>query len=214
MRIALFAIAFATMFATKLLADEFGYYRGRVVAEWLGDGRTMKLLEDFSYFDPGDEEWDAQLGAIVDGASIPRFAWTIIGGPFEGKYRDASVIHDVACDKEDRPWPKVHRAFYTGMLASGVGVIKAKIMYAAVYHFGPRWPLAVTEWVDICDGDAPNGVQLCKRSANTLDQRVPVRETAENLTEFRFLEQLIELRENSASPLTLEQIEQFGDWRR
>jgi hypothetical protein len=26
------------------------------------------------------------------------------------------------------------------MLASGVSMTRAKVMYAAVYHFGPRWP--------------------------------------------------------------------------
>jgi len=72
-------------------------------------------------------------------ASIPRLAWTIIGGPFEGLYRDASVIHDVACVEKSRPWLQVHRTFYLAMLASGVTTVKAKVMYAAVYHFGPRW---------------------------------------------------------------------------
>jgi hypothetical protein len=75
----------------------------------------------------------------VDGASIPKFAWSIIGGPFEGKYRDASVIHDVACVARSAPWEYVHLVFYYAMLASGVDKTTAKIMYAAVYHFGPRW---------------------------------------------------------------------------
>lgn len=69
----------------------------------------------------------------------PRFAWSIIGGPFEGKYRKASVIHDVTCVEKARPWQEVHLAFYEAMLADGVGEKKAKVMYAAVYHRGPRW---------------------------------------------------------------------------
>ena len=128
-------------------AAEFGEYIGSVKAEWLDDGRKMKLLEPFRYVDPKRVEWDAPSGWIIDGASIPRFAWTIIGGPFEGKYRDASVIHDVACDRKERPWEAVHEAFYNAMRASGVEKNKAKIMYAAVYHFGPRWPLKVTKVV-------------------------------------------------------------------
>jgi hypothetical protein len=99
----------------------------------------MKLVEPFAYIDPTGERWDAPVGAVVDGASIPRFAWTAIGGPFEGSYRDASVIHDVGCVEQSRPWQAVHRMFFTAMLASGVELLKAKIMYAAVYHFGPRW---------------------------------------------------------------------------
>jgi len=99
----------------------------------------MKLINPFGYVDPKGQKWDAPAGSIVDGASIPKFAWTIIGGPFEGKYRNASVIHDVACKVKQRPWQDVHEVFYTAMLASDVPVTTAKIMYAAVYHFGPRW---------------------------------------------------------------------------
>lgn len=116
-----------------------GKFSGSVKSEWNTDGRTMTLLEDFEYVDPRGRKWLAPKGHIVDGASIPRFAWTIIGGPFEGKYRDSSVIHDVGCDKRRAPWQVVHEVFYMGMLTSGVEEWRAKIMYAAVYHFGPRW---------------------------------------------------------------------------
>lgn len=47
----------------------------------------------------------------------------------------------MACEKKEREWKKVHRAFYTAMRASDVNTIKAKIMYGAVYHFRPRWGL-------------------------------------------------------------------------
>jgi hypothetical protein len=121
------------------LAQSWGEFIGKVVVEWLPDGRNMKLMESFAYVDPHGQRWNAPAGSVVNGASIPQFAWSIIGGPFEGKYRDASVIHDVACRSKDRPWQDVHEAFYTAMLASGVEALRAKVMYAAVYHFGPRW---------------------------------------------------------------------------
>jgi hypothetical protein len=100
----------------------------------------MTLVQDFAYVDPSGLRWDAPAGAVVDGASIPRMAWSVIGGP-EGLCRKASVIHDVACDRRRQPWEKVHEAFYTAMLAAGVPAVTAKVMYAAVYHFCPRWPL-------------------------------------------------------------------------
>lgn len=121
-----------------------GHYVGQVLTKWGPDGIHMELLATFEFVDSNGVEWIAPKGSIVDGASIPRFAWSIIGGPFEGKYRDASVIHDVACVKKNRPWQEVHRAFFDAMLASGVDAIKAKTMYAAVYHFGPRWPRTAT----------------------------------------------------------------------
>jgi hypothetical protein len=86
------------------------------------------------------EKWTAPKGWVTDGASIPRAAWTVAGGPFEGKYRAASVIHDVGCDQRTETWQDVHEVFFLGMMASGVEPWRAKIMYAAVYHFGPRWP--------------------------------------------------------------------------
>ena len=123
----------------------FGWYVGRVVASWNGDGRNMTLTERFAYFDPEGNEWDAPAGSVVDGASIPRIAWSAIGGPFEGLYRDASVIHDVACDRRTAlSSDEVHRAFYWAMRASNVQPIQAKVMYAAVYHFGPQWVMVAS----------------------------------------------------------------------
>ena len=136
--VAALLLALSTSYAS---AQNFGSFIGDVVAKWNGDGRTMTLVEPFAYLDPSGIRWDAPKGATVDGASIPQFAWSIIGGPFEGKYRASSVIHDVACVEKKRPWEAVHQTFYTGMLASGVLAIKAKVMFAAVYHFGPRWPV-------------------------------------------------------------------------
>ncbi len=119
--------------------QSWGYFSGSVVTEWMDDGRKMKLVKPLQYIDPSNEIWDAPAGSIVDGASIPKIAWPIIGGPFEGKYRNASVIHDVACDKKDRLWYTTHKAFYHAMRASGEDEIIAKIMYGAVYCLGPRW---------------------------------------------------------------------------
>lgn len=120
-------------------AGEWGEFSGGPDTTWLSDHRSMLLLNDFKYVGPDSTVWISPKGSKVDGASIPRFAWSIIGGPFEGAYRKASVIHDVACDERSKPWQGVHRAFYTAMRAEGTNPIKAKIMYAAVYHFGPRW---------------------------------------------------------------------------
>lgn len=103
------------------------------------NGRKMKIKTDFSFVDAAGTRWLAPAGSVVDGASIPQVFWSVVGGPYEGLYRDASVVHDVACVQRNRRWQAVHRMFYEAMLASGVDPIKAKIMYGAVYYFGPRW---------------------------------------------------------------------------
>jgi len=114
-------------------------FKGRLVVTFDADGRTVTLLQPYAFVDPGRLEWSVPVGAKVDGASIPRLFWPLIGGPFEGKYRNASVIHDWYCDRRTRPWRQVHRAFYDAMLESGVDTGMARVMYAAVTQFGPKW---------------------------------------------------------------------------
>jgi hypothetical protein len=63
----------------------------------------------------------------------------VIGGPFEGKFRNAAVIHDAACEVQAEPWEDVHRMFYDACRCGRVGIGKAQTMYWAVYQFGPRW---------------------------------------------------------------------------
>ncbi len=122
----------------------FGRFEGSVVASWNDDGRNMTLREDFVYVDPKDRRWLAPSGTVVDGASIPSAFWTFIGGPFEGQYRNASVVHDIGCIEMTASWEDVHRMFYEACRCGGVSEAKAKILYYAVYHFGPRW-VPVTE---------------------------------------------------------------------
>jgi len=47
-------------------------FSGDVIVQWLPDGRTMELLEDFSFVDAKGTSWLAPAGSIVNGASIPR----------------------------------------------------------------------------------------------------------------------------------------------
>ena len=122
-----------------LSQEKFGSFTGTVKVEWIDADRRMRLLDSFVYTDPAGVVWGVPQGAIINGASIPRPFWTIIGSPYTGEYRDASVIHDYYCEIRTKSWEEVHLVFYWAMLARGVGKIKAKVMYGAVYHFGPRW---------------------------------------------------------------------------
>lgn len=117
----------------------WGRFEGAVVARWGDGGRDMTLVEPFAYLDPHAVRWNAPAGAVVDGASIPRAFWSIVGSPFTGRYRGASVVHDVACVTRDRPWQQVHRMFHDACRCGGVGRVRATVLYYAVYHFGPRW---------------------------------------------------------------------------
>ncbi len=120
-----------------------GYYSGEPVTRWNPDGRTMTLLSELRYADPQGVVWIAPAGSQVDGASIPRYLWSIMGGPFEGKYRNASVLHDVAYEQHNRPWQDCDRMFYNAMRSSGVSAVEAKTMYYALYKFGRHWKFPI-----------------------------------------------------------------------
>lgn len=139
----LFSAAIGLCIQPAVAADEYGKFDGPVVASWNADGRTMTVVNDFTYTDPLGVRWTAKKGAQVDGASVPKWLWPLAGTPFVGKYRDASVVHDVACQQKARPWESVHLAFYYAMLAAGVDTFDAKLMYAGVFLGGPRWPIAI-----------------------------------------------------------------------
>lgn len=142
----------------------FGRFEGDIIAQWDNDGRNMTLREPFRYIDGQDRIWHAPAGSVVNGASIPYAFWSVIGGPFEGQYRNASVVHDIGCHEMTASWEDVHRMFYEACRCGGVDETKAKMMYYAVYHFGPRWE--VVNEAQVQTVTAPNG--------QTVRQEVPV----------------------------------------
>jgi hypothetical protein len=103
--------------------------------------RNVRVIDDFTFTEAANGTvWDAPSGSIVNGASIPRVLWTLVGSPFTGDYVYGSIVHDVACDTRTRPWRDTHYMFYLACLAGGTRRGRAKLMYLAVRNFGPRWP--------------------------------------------------------------------------
>jgi len=171
---------------------KWGFYSGEPVTKWNPDGRTMTLLSELRYTDPQGEVWVAPAASVVDGASIPRYLWSIMGGPFEGQYRNASVLHDVAYEKHNRPWQDCDRMFYNAMRCSGVNAVEAKTMYYTLYKFGHHWKFPIKRGKPVkYEG------QMVAR-AEEIRRAIPVNPT-----------QINEAREwiNNTDP-TLEQIEQ------
>ncbi len=123
---------------TAANAQADGRFSGDPAVKMLPDGRNMQLIDAFSYTDPKGQKWNVPAGTKTDGASIPRFLW-VSYPPFTGKYRLAAVVHDYYCQKQSRGWKDTHKVFYDAMRTSGVPEKTAKIMYGAVYGFGPRW---------------------------------------------------------------------------
>jgi hypothetical protein len=167
----------------------YGKFASAPRVEFLKPGRNVKLLEDVTYTDPCGSLWTSPKDSVVDGATIPRVAWSIVGAPLDGTYRDASIIHDIACDEKKKPWKLVHDAFYFAMLASGVEPWRAKVMYAAVYHFGPRWRDPETR-----QDPAPR--TLKEKRFKQLAEVIRIRETAASVFE--------------RSPMSIEEIETWA----
>jgi hypothetical protein len=121
-----------------------GQFSGKLELLALDDGRIMKLLRPYRYTDAAGLAWDVPEGIELDGASIPRIFWSVTGGPWDGPYRNASIIHDHYCVTHSRRWEAVHRMFHEAMLANCTDALKANVMFLAVWLAGPRWPDPVT----------------------------------------------------------------------
>jgi Protein of unknown function (DUF1353) len=154
-------VVFVLLPTPALPINKYGRFVGELSPKWLNDGRRMKLNSDFLYVDPFDKAWIAPKDSVIDGASIPQVFWSLTGGPFEGQYRNASVVHDVACVEMKEPSEAVHQMFYFACRCGGVSEARAKALYFAVLRFGPRWkivhevktldgvPITVSKGVDV-----------------------------------------------------------------
>jgi len=122
-----------------------GRFSGNPATEWLPDGRNMRLIGQLWYIDDDGVSWIATSGEVIDGASIPRIAWRLIGSPFSGKYRRASVLHDVYYVKRTRPRKEVDQMFLQAMRDDGVSAWRRHLMYWAVRCCGPRFDVMDSE---------------------------------------------------------------------
>jgi len=134
----LVAAAFLAFTSSAWAEPDYGHFVGKFVAEFDGDGRKVKLIEPYGFVDRDGKAWDVPAGYLTDGASVPAALW-VLYPPFTGNYRSAAVIHDYYCDNQQTTWQDTHKVFYDAMRAAGVSEKTAKVMYGAVYLFGPRW---------------------------------------------------------------------------
>ena len=130
-----------------------GSFSGEPRTLWQTDpnapDRRMTLLDEFRFTDPGKKDWIAESGYDrMDGASIPRALWTLIGSPYTGDYRRASIVHDRACENatpEERA--AADRMFYHACRCGGCSVSDATILYIGV-RIG-AWIAAGRGWTEI-----------------------------------------------------------------
>ena len=134
--------------SAPLPAGAKNVFKGNAVVEMLAPKGTMdsyrdvKLVQSFGYIDPRGVSWDAPAGYITNGASIPQSLWVVVGGPFDGPYRDAAFLHDYYCEAKIRSSDDTHRMYYEAAVARGTSVNIASTMYAGLIYGGPTWELA------------------------------------------------------------------------
>ncbi|HEY0626900.1 MAG TPA: DUF1353 domain-containing protein [Allosphingosinicella sp.] len=113
-------------------------FSGEPKTIWLTEGgadRRMKLVEDFWFDDRTGTRWHAKQGSVVDGASIPRALWVLVGSPYTGEYRRASIVHDIACveaEGDDAARKRADKMFYQACRAGGCNWWDATILYIGV----------------------------------------------------------------------------------
>lgn len=103
----------------------------------------MRICEPFAYVSAGGMRVTVPGDFVCDGASIPRILWPLSGGPFEGRHRDAALVHDYlyACGRLGEPEysrATADRIFLEAMRCCGVSAFHARAKWLAVRAFG-RW---------------------------------------------------------------------------
>jgi hypothetical protein len=98
--------------------------------------REFRLEEDFNCsFTLNRFKYDLTIrkGFIYDGASIPQFAWSVVGSPFTGLYLEAATIHDALYYASWKHGRKLaDEIFLHIMLEMGVSKAKAYTMFKSV----------------------------------------------------------------------------------
>lgn len=105
-----------------------------------GKSMLYALTENFVVHWNG-RRWLVPEGYHTDGASVPRFFWTITGYLPDGRHRAAAVAHDFLCDK--RPswsnWLDAAECFAHYQRLARVRPAKIVATKWAVILFGPKW---------------------------------------------------------------------------
>jgi Protein of unknown function (DUF1353) len=121
--------------------------------EWLthdAPDRRMRMLERFVFRDrTTNTDWETPKDYCIDGASIPSPLWGLVGSPFVGDYRRATIVHDKACDDANRS-PRRHSArlaadkmFFRACIVGGCTVRQSILLYIGV-RIGAYTPFVVS----------------------------------------------------------------------
>jgi len=79
-----------------------GSFSGYPLTRWSGN-RLMIIEEEIFFIDQNKKKWLVPIHSEINGATIPKPLWSIIGSPYVGNYRRASVVHDYFVGEGNNP---------------------------------------------------------------------------------------------------------------
>ena len=101
-------------------------------------GQYCYLLCEKFIYNNGDYCVEIPEGFINDGASVPRWAWSIVGLTPDGLLRAAAVVHDFHYRFGIGTRKFADQLFYQMLGEYGVNKARAKLAYAAVRVGGKK----------------------------------------------------------------------------
>jgi hypothetical protein len=147
-------LAIAGTAVTGTHGAERGGFEGRVVVEWLDDPfvPSMRTVEDFGFRQKTGKVWKVARGQVFDARGLPPLFGDLVGPPYAGGFRKASMVYESATQTMTEKWDEAQRMFFEAAVAEGVAPLDAKAMYLVLVLQGSRWELPGSRCFGSCHG--------------------------------------------------------------
>ena len=116
-----------------------GCFLGAAVIDFEENGMAMRLRNHLMFRDAQGRLWSAPRGTVSRGGCLPPGVWNLLGPPFLGLHREASIIHEHYCQQRAGHPEEVHQMFYEACRASGVPDPLAKAALRELRSHGADW---------------------------------------------------------------------------
>jgi hypothetical protein len=121
-----------------MIKTEFGFFIGS--DEIVLFGSKARTVDTIIYVEPdGLTQHVIPRGFVYDGATVPVWAWSLVGHPFVRPFRRPAALHDYYCMYKKISSKLAHKLFFYALRAEGISAWKAQLIYLSVLLFGPRF---------------------------------------------------------------------------
>lgn len=116
-----------------------GKFFGDFILRPLHSDDLWETAAEFGYVSKEGVVVIVPIGTPTDGLSIPSFAWSVVGNPFQPRPAPAAVIHDYECAIRIHSARSVHDRFYEMLRIRKFNRFRSWLYWQAVRNFGPKW---------------------------------------------------------------------------